>query len=101
MTIEQTVEIPPSRRLTIEVPREIPAGTAVKAEYSASWKKTLAVLKRTQGIGIILAYHAPAAPSGKKRRNSGLYPPCKIVLYVLYSTPMQGITVSVRDVLAN
>ncbi|MDR0561628.1 MAG: hypothetical protein LBG73_02960 [Spirochaetaceae bacterium] len=26
MTIEQTVEIPPSRRLTIEVPREIPPG---------------------------------------------------------------------------
>ena len=61
MTIEQTVEIPPSHRLTIEVPPEIPAGTVlltftpkaddtvVKAEYSAPWKKTLTVLKRTQG----------------------------------------------------
>ena len=28
MVIEQTVEIPPSRRLTIEIPREIPAGRA-------------------------------------------------------------------------
>ncbi|GHV84442.1 hypothetical protein AGMMS50230_00500 [Spirochaetia bacterium] len=28
MTIEQTVEIPASHRLTIEVPREVPAGKA-------------------------------------------------------------------------
>ncbi|GHU37646.1 hypothetical protein FACS1894172_21150 [Spirochaetia bacterium] len=31
MTIEQTVEIPVSRRLTIEVPRDIPAGRAILA----------------------------------------------------------------------
>ncbi|MDR0669311.1 MAG: hypothetical protein LBF95_04440 [Treponema sp.] len=31
MTIEQTVEIPADHRLTLEVPREIPAGTAVLA----------------------------------------------------------------------
>jgi hypothetical protein len=31
MTIEQTVEIPASHRLTIEVPPEIPAGTAILA----------------------------------------------------------------------
>ena len=29
MVIEQTVEIPPSRRLTIEIPREIPAGRVI------------------------------------------------------------------------
>ncbi|GHU49404.1 hypothetical protein FACS1894200_08000 [Spirochaetia bacterium] len=29
MTIEQTVEIPPSRRLTIDVPRDIPAGPVI------------------------------------------------------------------------
>ena len=29
MTIEQTVEIPPSHRLFVEVPREVPAGKAV------------------------------------------------------------------------
>ena len=28
MTIEQTVEIPPSRRITLTVPREVPAGNA-------------------------------------------------------------------------
>ncbi|MHC6203967.1 hypothetical protein ACYULU_12330 [Breznakiellaceae bacterium SP9] len=31
MIIEQTVEIPASRRLTIEVPREVPAGSAILA----------------------------------------------------------------------
>jgi hypothetical protein len=29
MTIEQTVEIPPSHRLTIDVPREVPAGQVI------------------------------------------------------------------------
>ena len=29
MTIRQTVEIPPDRRLTLEVPREVPTGTVV------------------------------------------------------------------------
>jgi hypothetical protein len=29
MTIEQTVEIPPSHRLTIDVPREVPAGRTI------------------------------------------------------------------------
>ena len=31
MTIEQTVDIPASRRITIDVPREIPVGRAVIA----------------------------------------------------------------------
>jgi hypothetical protein len=31
MTIEQTVEIPASHRLVIDVPREVPAGTAILA----------------------------------------------------------------------
>jgi hypothetical protein len=31
MTIQQTVDIPASRRLTIEVPREIPAGRVLLA----------------------------------------------------------------------
>jgi hypothetical protein len=29
MTIEQTVEIPADHRLTIDVPREVPAGTVI------------------------------------------------------------------------
>jgi hypothetical protein len=36
MTIEQTVEIPADHRLTIEVPREIPAGRAIIAFTPAS-----------------------------------------------------------------
>jgi len=31
MTIEQTVEVPASRRLTIDVPREIPVGRTIIA----------------------------------------------------------------------
>ena len=30
MTIEQTVEIPPSHRITIDVPREVPAGATAR-----------------------------------------------------------------------
>ena len=29
MTITQTIEIPPDRRITLEVPREIPAGPVI------------------------------------------------------------------------
>jgi hypothetical protein len=36
MTVTQTVEIPASRRLTINVPREIPVGKAVLAFTPAS-----------------------------------------------------------------
>jgi hypothetical protein len=36
MTIEQTVEIPPDHRLTIEVPKEVPAGkTRVIIQFPA------------------------------------------------------------------
>jgi hypothetical protein len=40
MTIEQTVEIPPNHRLTIEVPREIPAGKAILAFTPVSLPET-------------------------------------------------------------
>jgi hypothetical protein len=29
MTIEQTIEVPASRRMTIEIPREIPSGRTI------------------------------------------------------------------------
>jgi hypothetical protein len=43
MTFEQTVEIPENRRLTIEVPQEVPVGTAIltftpKAAFPADGK---------------------------------------------------------------
>jgi len=36
MTIEQTIEVPPSHRLTIDVPREIPVGRTIIAFTPAS-----------------------------------------------------------------
>ena len=59
MTITQTVEIPPDRRLTIEVPREIPVGSArlelnvipfVKKE-----EKTEPLLKTLVGVATPIA----------------------------------------------
>ncbi|MDR1447263.1 MAG: hypothetical protein LBI90_10260 [Treponema sp.] len=40
MTIEQTVEIPANHRLTIEVPREVPAGPVVLAFTPAGEART-------------------------------------------------------------
>ena len=40
MTIEQTVEIPANHRLTLDVPREIPAGRAVLAFTPAPAERT-------------------------------------------------------------
>jgi len=36
MTIEQTVEVPPSHRLLVEVPQEVPAGKAILTFTSVS-----------------------------------------------------------------
>jgi len=36
MTIEQTIEVPASRRLTIDVPREVPVGRTIIAFTPAS-----------------------------------------------------------------
>ena len=36
MTVEQTIEVPASHRLTIDVPREIPAGRTIIAFTPAS-----------------------------------------------------------------
>ena len=57
MIIEQTIEIPASHRLTLDVPQEIPAGRAIltftpapaDGAPDAEWQRTLAVLKRTHG----------------------------------------------------
>jgi len=34
MTITQTIEIPADRRITLEVPREVPTGATAKVEYN-------------------------------------------------------------------
>ena len=41
MTITQTIDIPADRRLTIEVPRELPAGRTIIAYTPAKPAKTL------------------------------------------------------------
>jgi len=48
MTIEQTIEVPASRRLTIDVPREIPVGRTIIAFTPA------------------LAHHAQTTPPCRK-----------------------------------
>ena len=55
MTIEQTVEIPASHRLTIDVPREIPAGRAILAftpakEIIDQWSGERTPISRYFGI---------------------------------------------------
>jgi len=57
MTIQQTVEIPVNHRLTIDVPREIPAGRAILAFTPAlnqravrdEWVNPLLGLAKTKG----------------------------------------------------
>ena len=57
MTIQQTVEIPANHRLTIDVPREIPAGRAILAFTPAlnqrairdEWVNPLLGLAKTKG----------------------------------------------------
>ena len=50
MTITQTVEIPESRRLTIEVPREVPAGPAI---LTFTPKAAEQELKTERGFGCL------------------------------------------------
>jgi hypothetical protein len=49
MTIEQTIEIPANHRLTLDVPREIPAGKAILAFTPLSLGKTVAESENRDG----------------------------------------------------
>ena len=64
MTIEQTIEIPASRRITIDVPREIPAGRAVlafrPAEETASSETIASADEALASARGILTKHLPA-----------------------------------------
>ena len=52
MVIEQTIEIPESRRLTIDVPREVPAGRVILTFSATSggedMRRMIADLKRSE-----------------------------------------------------
>ncbi|MDR0720060.1 MAG: hypothetical protein LBF78_10530 [Treponema sp.] len=50
MTIEQTVEIPPDHRLTIDVPREIPAGRAKLTVSISPKEKTVKMSRQMRNI---------------------------------------------------
>jgi len=57
MVITQTVDIPPSRRLTIDVPREVPAGKAilvfkplVEESLTVTAQEAVEAIKRCSGI---------------------------------------------------
>jgi hypothetical protein len=53
MTIQQTVDIPASHRLTIEVPREIPAGPVILTFTPKAAEPERKEGKRAQGFGCL------------------------------------------------
>jgi hypothetical protein len=62
MTVTQTVDIPVSRRLVIDVPREVPAGRVVLSYTPAS---AAPVSARTAAEALYLAAERAADPSRK------------------------------------
>jgi hypothetical protein len=50
MTIEQTVEIPADHRLTIELPREVPAGRAKLTVSISPGEKTIKISRQMRNI---------------------------------------------------
>ena len=62
MTVTQTVDIPASRRLVIDVPREVPAGRAVLSYTPAS---AGVVPARTAAEALYLAAERAADPGRK------------------------------------
>jgi len=61
MTIEQTVEVPVSRQLTIEVPREIPAGRTILTFTPAPAQKTDAAIHKHEPISKYFGILSPGA----------------------------------------
>jgi hypothetical protein len=59
MIIEQTVEVPVSRQLIIEVPREIPAGRTILTFTPAPIQKTAAEKHNSDSISKYFGIHSP------------------------------------------
>jgi hypothetical protein len=73
MTIQQTVEIPASHRLTIEVPQEVPAGKAT-ITYSPEPESSQAVPGGRRKIpGDLVAIVQEAARRAERERNDPAY----------------------------
>ena len=57
MSVTQTVDIPPSRRLTIDVPREVPAGKTILTfppVADGKWVNPLLGLAKAKGAKLTL-----------------------------------------------
>jgi hypothetical protein len=65
MSITQTVEVPPSHRLTIDVPSEIPAGKTILAFFPASVPKTKNGNPQTVDEALRMAAERAADPNRK------------------------------------
>jgi hypothetical protein len=72
MTVTQTVDIPVSRRLVIDVPREVPAGRAV---FSLTPASVVSASARTVAEALYLAAERAADPNRKP--ISRLFGGCK------------------------
>ena len=65
MTIEQTIEIPPNRRLIFDLPLELPVGKA-KVELTVIPEKSESVAKVESAFGCLHRFADPARISGEK-----------------------------------
>jgi hypothetical protein len=48
MTIKQTIDIPTNHRITLDVPREVPAGATI-ITFTPAPKETASITKQTRG----------------------------------------------------
>jgi len=58
MTIEQTIEIPPNRRLVLDLPFELPVGRA-KVELTVTPEKKEAVSEKKSAFGCLHKFADP------------------------------------------
>jgi hypothetical protein len=72
MTIEQTVDIPASHRLTIDVPREVPAGPAVIVFRPAAESSTGMTAQEAKDRGLGWGDGPRIDPMEAIKRCSGL-----------------------------
>jgi hypothetical protein len=65
MTIEQTIEIPPNRRLVLDLPFELPIGRA-KVELTVTPEKKESIAGGKSAFGCLHRFADPAKISGEE-----------------------------------
>ena len=65
MTLEQTVEIPPNRRLVFDLPSEMPVGKA-RVELTITPEKTESAVSSESAFGCLHWFADPARIPGEK-----------------------------------